>query len=336
LLLRLGRAGRPTRGRPRAGRHKPGDWSSRGRVVAAAPELDLAAEGAPTARPHARTLARIPWGQLPQAHQSRVIELDCRKVAAYLLESHPGLDDPLLEESISLAASYLNGQSEAEASEPRGRHVCGWLVSTEAATAIARRFAQADTALYARAAAGYGIAWHDPRVLGGAWSRLNGAQRQALLGEHTTWVAVDAAGQVVQWQASASADAVPGSVASTAEQKGRLLDEPAVLSLLEAWRSQCAEQGLPLPADAQDRLHGYVAQARRAGLDGEDLHVFALWALRLQPGFEAEPAVRQALAQAAQNPETLAQLLPAALAGPLLARYMIELPLGADAGDLPT
>jgi hypothetical protein len=301
------------------------------RDLAASPDADLAADGAPPAKPHTRTVARMPWAGMPEAHQSRVIELDCRKVAAYLLESHPGLDDPLLEESFTLAASYLDGQPEAETSEPRGRHVAGWLVSTDPASAIARRLANADAPLDTRAAAGYGVAWHDPRVVGGLWASLNAAQRLALLGPHTTWIAVDAPGQIVQWSASASDGTADARTATTAKQKAHLLDEPAVLSLLEAWRSQCAEQGRTLPANAQERLHGHVAQARGAGLDGEDLQVYALWATRLHPGFEAELPVRHALAQAAQNPDTLGQLLPAALAGPLLARYAIEPPAAAKA-----
>ncbi len=297
-------------------------------------DTDRAAGQAPPAKPHTRTVARIPWGRMPAAYQSRIIELDCRKVAAYLLESHPGLDDPLLEESFTLAGSYLNGQSATEFDEPRGRHLAGWLVSTDTAAGIARRLVGADTLLQARAAAGYGIAWHDPRVLGGMWAHLNAAQRMLLLGPDTTWIAIDALGQLVQWSAS-SAGTADEHVPASAEQQARLRDEPAVLALLEVWRSHCAEQGIALPAHAQETLHGHVAQARRSGLDGEDLQAYALWALRLRPGFEFEPAVRQALAQAAQNPDTLAQLLPAALAGPLLERYAIDPPATACDGDLP-
>jgi hypothetical protein len=314
----------------------------------APPNEDMAAVHAPAARPHARTSSRIPCGQLPAEHQSRVIELDCRKVAAYLLESHPGLDDPLFEESVALADAYAQGQPASETEEARGRHVAGWLVSTDSAAEIARRFARAERPLQTRAAMGYGLAWHDPRVLAGLWPGMSARQRLTLLGEHTEWFAVDAAGQLQRWFAG-GAHAPAGDIQTHAPagdiqthapasdmqthapvvinvaQAEHLQDAPAVLRFLELWREHRAAAGQTLPGNAQAHLHQHVRRARQLGLDGEDLQTYVFFAITLRPGFDTEPAVRSAIAEAVQNPDTLAQTLPAALSGALLAQYTLNL-----------
>ena len=277
--------------------------------------LDGGSEGA-SAKPNPRATSRISavHDRLPRPYQSRVIELDCRNVAPYLLETHPGLDDPLLEQSISFAARYAQAQPEAEQDEPHGRHVAGWLVSSESAQKIASRFAAAAAKFGTHSHLHYGQSWCDPRMVVSLWSELTREQRKALVGENMQWIAIDAIGRVVTFSGEPGTviDDVPVRV--NRQQSVALSDSPAVLHLLEDWRSQRVDAGTALPANAVEQLHRHVRHAREAKLDGEDLRAYVLLAVTQPLGFETHPDVQQALANAAQNPDTLAQTLPAVLA----------------------
>ncbi len=296
-------------------------------------DADRAAGQAPPAKPHTRTVARIPWGRMPAAYQSRIIELDCRKVAAYLLESHPGLDDPLLEESFTLAGSYLNGQS-ADGIRRTSRPPSGRLAGQHR---HGRRH-RAPPCRRRHAAAGSRRSRLRHRL-----ARPSRAGRH--VGAFECRSAHAAAGPRYDLDRHRRAGAARSVVGLVRRHGGRTRSRkrssrPGCATNPPCWH--CWRSGAAI---AQSRASPCRHMHRKPSTATWPRHGGRAWmaktckpmrsGLRLRPGFELEPAVRQALAQAAQNPDTLAQLLPAALAGPLLERYAIDPPATACDGDLP-
>ena len=262
---------------------------------------------------HARVqaIARdVLQGDVDDAFLPHVIALDCRKVAAYLLETDAALDDPLLEASIALAAKGLDGSDEGAYA------VCGWLAGPESASAIARRLGQAAHQFDAARNRRVHLRWHDPRVLSHLWQQLSAAQRTALLGAELAWVAVDAVGRVTVFDAQAdeTVAAQRKPAPPDAAQWTRLHHVGMVNRLLDVWRVRLHEAGQTLPEDAIDILHRYAAQASAHGLDGRDAQTYVLLAVELKTGFEQDPHWRDAIHAATDAPGTLedhANALPA-------------------------
>jgi hypothetical protein len=245
-----------------------------------------------------------------EAFLPHVITLDCRKVAAYLLETDTALDDPLLEASIALAAEGIVGD------DGRAHAVCGWLASPDDASTIARRLGQAAHRFDSGARRAVRVRWHDPRVLSHLWPQLPAAQRTALLGTKLVWVAVGAMNRVTVFDAEASetvtTDRAPVQLDTT--QWTRLRHVGMVNRLLELWRERLQEAGQTLPEDAIDVLHKHTAQASAHGLDGRDAQTYVLLAVKLTPGIERDPHWRDAIQAATDAPGTFedhANALPA-------------------------
>lgn len=238
-----------------------------------------------------RDTAFVAWGRdlgYRQEHCPRVIEFDCRRVAAYLLESDPAFDDPLLEETITRTYEELNAPApDPEGDEGSARALCGWLVSPESAQHIARRFVQASQRTEPGTLRRYWLRWHDPRMMALLWPTMSAAQRTALLGPQVVWVALDAAGHLVQFDASqeTSGDAQP-ALAMQQPHWDRASRLGLINHLVEAWHERA---GQPLPRNATELLHRHVEQAERLGLNGRDLLAYVFAAVELRDGFERDP-----------------------------------------------
>ncbi|MCM5682175.1 DUF4123 domain-containing protein [Schlegelella sp. S2-27] len=276
--------------------------------------LGLAQPGTPPRRGTAlvRWAAGAGYGE---AHYPRVFELDCRRVAAYLLETDPALDDPLLEDTITRSHADLHAPApEPDLNEGTGRAICGWLVSPDDAATIARRFTTCSQRTDPSDRQRRWLRWHDPRTMTVLWASMGHDQKTALLGNQLLWLAVDAAGHLVQFEAPAPDAAAP----QPADPVERLLAQPAlhvtppqwasmhhvglVNHLVEAWREREAE---PLPRNATEKVHHLVVQADAWGLDGRDLQTFVLIALGLHGIFQQDPALVTAVRHAGLNPGTL-------------------------------
>jgi hypothetical protein len=259
------------------------------------------------------------------ATTARLITLDCRKVAAYLLETHPALDDPLLESSITQAWHETAGSS---AHDPAQRNdeldlsrltISGWIVSSESASGLAQRFRQAAPQHRAGRHTCW-VRWFCPDHLHTLWPTLTAPQRHALLGD-ATWVSIDPFGQLKTYQAQALAD-TPDAADQT--RQGRQLSReqfvavenvPTVRDILERWRDQAQPDGAPAAPQAVARAQSVIQEARALGLRGQALAAYALLALDLPDQARADPAWRPAVdAASAQGltVDTLIQCLPAA------------------------
>jgi hypothetical protein len=267
---------------------------------------------AKSSEPPKRETALVPWAEgagYDKPQYPRVVEFDCRRVAAYLLETDPAIDDPLLEDTITLAHRDLSSSSpEPDGEEGTGRSLCGWLVSPDSAHTIARRFASASQRLDPTDSRRYWLRWHDPRMMALLWPGLTAVQKTTLLGDQLTWLAFDAAGHLVEFSSRTDLANHPSPNASshlgmTKPQWGAAHHLGLVNHLVEAWRDQRDE---PLPRDATQAVHRAVVRAEDWGLNGRDLQVFVLTTLALCPGFETDAALRAAVHGAARNPGTLA------------------------------
>lgn len=257
--------------------------------------------------PPKRDTALVAWGKVlgyKQEHYPRVIELDCRRVAAHLLENDAAFDDPLLEETITRTYEELSAPAaDPEGDEGSARAFCGWLVSPESAQDIARRFVQASQRTEPGALRRYGFRWHDPRMMALLWPTLDAAQRTALLGPQVVWVALEAAGHLVQFDASQAmpSEAQPVALSMQQAQRDRASRLGLINQLVEAWRERA---GQPLPRNATERLHRHVEQAERWGLNGRDLMAFVFAAVELQDGFEGDPRMLAVVRQTLLAPGT--------------------------------
>lgn len=236
---------------------------------------------------------------------ARLITLDCTKVAAYLLETHPALDDPALESSITQAWQ----ESAGRAAYDRALHndeldlsnlvIGGWIVSTESASVIAQRFRHAAPN-HRSGGHTYWVRWFCPDHLHALWPELTKAQREALLGS-ATWVGVDALGQVKVYRADAGAGVHDlSSSTHRASQLSRdqilAVDEvPTVRDLYERWRDHVASVAADIPRDALQRVQGLVQEARELGLRGNGLTTYALLALQLPEQARSDPDWRSAV-----------------------------------------
>ena len=261
--------------------------------------------------PPKRVTALVPWAQgagYDKQHFPRVIEFDCRRVAAYLLETDPALDDPLLEDTITNAHHDLLAVApEPDGEEGTGRSLCGWLASPDSADTIARRFASAGQRMDWTHGRRYWLRWHDPRTMALLWPQMTSEQRTSLLGEQLTWLAFDAAGHLVEFSSpsASDADAVADSpqLSITRPQWTAVHHLGLVNHLVETWREQ---RGEPLPRDATEAVHREIVRAEAWGLDRRDMQVFVLMALELRHGFEKDAGLLQAVNGAARSPGTLA------------------------------
>jgi hypothetical protein len=237
---------------------------------------------------------------------ARLITLDCRKVAAYLLETHPAIDDPALESSITQVWQETAGRSAYDRAQNNDEPdlsnltIGGWIVSTESANAIAQRFRDAAPS-HRGAGHNYWVRWFSPDHLHAMWPGLTDAQREALLGG-ATWVGVDALGQVKVYRANADARVVNDASAQahrTAQlSRDQILaveEVPTVRDLLERWRDQAAGAGKAIPRDAVQRVQCLVREARELGLREDGLTAYALLALQLPEQARSDPDWRSAI-----------------------------------------
>jgi len=222
---------------------------------------------------------------------ARLITLDCSKVAAYLLETHPALDDPLLESSITQAWQETAGRSAHD----RALHndeldlsnlaIGGWIVSNESASVIAQRFRHAAPN-HRIGAHTYWVRWFCPDHLHTLWPTLTAPQRTALLGD-ATWMGIDPFGQVKVYRADHPEEhaSAPGN-AHKARQLSRdqilaVEEVPTVRDILERWRDQAQLEGISVPHDALARVQSLILEAKDLGIRGPGLTAYALQALPL-------------------------------------------------------
>ena len=220
---------------------------------------------------------------------------------SHLLATDPAFDDPLLEESIALAHGGL--------AEEKGAGLCGWLVSPDSASTIASRFAGAsqrrDTSQR------YWLRWHDPRMMALLWPQMTAEQKFALLGEQLSWLALDAAGHLVEFSSPSTAgnadtDANLTQLTVTRPQWAAIHHLGLVNHLVDAWREQRAEV---LPPNACAAVQREIVRAQAWGLDGRDLQVFVLMALELLGSFSEDLTLQRVVQEAARNPGVLADLI---------------------------
>lgn len=250
----------------------------------------------------------------PEKALPRLVTLDCRRVAAYMLETDPALDDPLLEASITQAHAELHLGNRVQpvlTNDSPGmaeRSVCGWIVSPESAKAFAARINWQSGQPHPRHRSRW-VRWYMPDHLNALWPTMSAPQRQALLGQ-ATWLAHDAMG----WLFRYTADAIPqGETAVDPQDAPRLTEQqwqtadnvPVVTELTRAWQRLCDAEGRPLPADATQRLHRHVAAARRLGLDAENLALYAMTVAQLPEGAAQAPEFVEMVRQIVSRGGTL-------------------------------
>jgi hypothetical protein len=114
-------------------------------------------------------------------------------------------------------------------------------------------------------------------------------QKTALLGEQLSWLAVDAAGHLVEYSSPSAGQDEPAAEASglhaSPSQWAAIHRLGLVNHLVETWREG---RGEPLPRDAAQSVYREVLRAEALGLDGRDVQVFVLTALALRRGFEKD------------------------------------------------
>ncbi|UWE18454.1 hypothetical protein [Herbaspirillum huttiense] len=253
----------------------------------------------------------------------RLITLDCRRVAAYMLETDVGMDDPLMESSISqsyaetLLRQRVNILQTNDDPGQAQRAVCGWIVSTDTAAQIAARISASSCGvdIHQRRSS---VRWYNPDYLEVLWPTLTTAQKQNLLGEGV-WIAHDGNGRLKTYASEHEAALSPlpsSAVRLDSMQWLQLENVPLVQQLLQHWNNLCHETARPLQPDAREQLHQWVHRARQSGLDGEDIAVYAITAMQMPIGFAEDAELIAAVRNAVQQGDKLSQSLPA-----LLDRY---------------
>ncbi|MFJ1300611.1 hypothetical protein ACILG0_11630 [Pseudomonadota bacterium AL_CKDN230030165-1A_HGKHYDSX7] len=251
----------------------------------------------------------------------RLIEFDCRKVAAYLLETDAALDDPAFEATVTQAYAYVQAGAQVLPDDP-GRAFCGWLHTGLRPRELAERNARAsgEIALYG------GGRWrlHDPRALSHVWHALSVAQREAVLGVGTVWFAIDPEGRPRTMTAGVETTPTKPIALWNLTDPQRELGRNAGLvnRLLSTWRQARAV----LPSDAAHRLHRRLAHPFAARLDGVDRARFVLATVELQDSFSADARWVAAFARY-EGPGTLGDALAALPA----EAYADHLPVEHDA-----
>ena len=232
----------------------------------------------------------------------------------------PALDDPLLEESIALAHAELARREQStpiavdiDSDEHAQCCVCGWVVAPEDARSTAARLGESMVAIHEMhprhglRSARPRSRWFDPLHLSSLWHVLSAAQRRRLLGD-AVWILPDRGGSPAGLRAE---PALPPLIArpADAEQARRIRNVALVCDLALAWAGMLEQQGAPMPRDAEETLHGHVADAQRLGLDADSVVIYALTAVQLRAGAVEDPAWRRVTARAAENHELLRDLL---------------------------
>ena len=145
----------------------------------------------------------------------RLLTLDCRRVAPYLLETDPALDDPAFEHSITqshaetcLAQSHDRGLNNDER-EFSDRAVGGWLVGTESARTLAARLYNFPSDRRSL------VRWTHPSVLGTLWPTMTSEQRFLLLGD-ATWLVFDDNSVLQQFAITPGPEVASATMRSTA------------------------------------------------------------------------------------------------------------------------
>jgi hypothetical protein len=257
------------------------------------------------------------------ANFPRLITLDCRRVASYLLETDPGLDDPAFEHSVtqSFAESVLAQSHDHElANDERdysGNAIGGWIISTDSARVLAQRLS--NYAIHQGAL----VRWTNPSVLSTLWPTMTPEQRSALLGG-ATWLAFDENGKLKRFAAGARDEGAGPIGAAGPRLDGRQLrmlkNVPLVRDLHARWKEMAEEQRRALPDDAQQRLHAHVDRAQRAGLDADSVAMYVMVAVQLKAGAVDDPEWTDLVGRAGREGLALRDLLDT-LSDPFWERY---------------
>lgn len=259
----------------------------------------------------------------PEDACPRLITLDCRRVAAYFLETDAGMDDPLMESSISQSyAESLLGQrvNILQTNDDPGqaeRAVCGWIVSPETAAQISVRISASSSGMDIQRRRS-GVRWYNPDYLEVLWPTLTATQKQDLLGQGV-WIAHEGNGRLKTYASEHEAawNTLPPSVVRLDTMQWLQLENvPLVQQLFQQWKNLCHETARPLQSDAQEQLHQWVHRARQIGLDGEDIAVYAIAAMQMPSRLAEDAELIAAVKNAVQQGDKLSQSLPA-----LLDRY---------------
>lgn len=222
------------------------------------------------------------------ANFPRLITLDCRRVAAFMLETDAALDDPLFEASIVQAHAEVCLGERANLAVindnpgPSESAVCGWIASRQDAPTLARRMAHHSYPLRPGSYHRW-LRWHNPIYLSALWSTLSPAQQRALLGD-ACWVAHDPVGELRNRQADMTGvkeNEVEVTFRPSEEQWQRYDDAPGAAQLVRNWQAQCLQDRATLPPDAIERLYKHLADARRLRLRGDDRAIYAMTLARL-------------------------------------------------------
>jgi hypothetical protein len=218
----------------------------------------------------------------------RLLTLDCRRVASYLLESDPALDDPAFEASITQSHAEICGAQardklvQNDENELSEFSIAGWFVSAEDAAALAARFK-----LFSFQHRGW-VSWTHPAFVHALWPTMSGAQRHAMLGG-TIWLALSLDGELRRYAAAAgfaqseAADPAAGA-ALDARQARMVRNVPLVRDLMLGWQTMREGQGQQLPGNAEQILHAHVLGAQDHGLDSDAVAMFAMTIVQLKDG----------------------------------------------------
>lgn len=253
-----------------------------------------------------RDTAMVRWERSGYTSETypRVIEMDCRKVAPYLLETDPSLDDPWLEASITHAYRYTHSQGDTDEGDS-DRALCGWIVSPDSPKVIAQQLLRVSRLFDANRNMPIGSHWHDPRVIALLWRTFSAEQQGALLGARIRWIGIDGAGRLVDFYSAHASQQASGPLKLSSQQRQQLERSAVIHEHLRHWHRQCVSDGTPLPHDALETMCRLVMTARTYHLDGYDLQVFVRLATQLPPGAERAPALQAAAGEAAESPGTL-------------------------------
>jgi hypothetical protein len=256
----------------------------------------------------------------PEQKQSlvRLVTLDCRRTARYLLESDPGIDDPLFESSITQSygevalGEYV--QTAVTNDDPHGavRAICGWIISTESAAVMARRISHMSTMLDP-ASRQQAVRWYHPAHFDTLWPSLSADQKQGLLGG-AVWFAHDLTGRLRRYEVDKPAleKAEEKTVhvrRLTPVQAQALENVTLVAALAHSWKGLCADQGRLRPDDAVEQLHRHVQVARNHRFDADDLAIYALVAVQLPSEAMHAPEMTQVLEQVSSRKSSLRDAL---------------------------
>lgn len=261
------------------------------------------------------SLLRTPLvAALPDARTARVITLDCRRIASYLLETHHSIDDPLLESSITQAYAeiYLEGGVQsALTNDDFGMAegaICGWIISADTAQQIASRV----NGMSSLSGAGQRprlVRWYCAGSLSTLWPTLTSGQKRSLLGD-AVWLLHDASGDLQRYvadrpQPSDEAGQLHQVHRLSANQWQRIDNMPVVKVLAESWAAMCEEEGMSVPPDAHSQLHRHVQAAQEHKLDAENLMLYVMTAVQLPLGAMQSPEFTHMLRQVSNDGQPL-------------------------------